>query len=321
MVVNSKIYNLKRDGVTQGLLEKFQSCREKARLFLEGWSTKTESAAPVQGNLGHAVLEQAYEAIRVGKVKGVHTSQDVKKITSKIEQQWELEHPRPSKFQTETKEMAFAIVEATLPVYFDYWKKDLTKFKWEHVENSFCMPIKTSVGAVPVRGKMDGVYKNPRVWLFETKFKSLINEEDLVDVLPIDKQVNTYLLVLARTLKVSPAGVLYNVVRRTSLKLKKGETLQAFMRRLVEDIKKRPDFYFMRYEIAVTKSDLDTFEKELQAMVQDFVDWYEGKSGHYRCSQSCITKYGRCEYLNVCSSQNYAMLAKRKKVFRELEDY
>lgn len=322
MKINSKIYILERDGVTQGLLEKFQMCREKARLFLEGWSSRGDSSALVQGNVGHAVLEHAYEAIRTGKMTELPTIGDVRKITKKIENQWHQERTRPGKGQLEMLETALALIEATIPAYFQYWKKDLKKFQWVKVENSFALPVKLDSGVtIPVRGKMDGVYKNPRLWLFETKFKSLINEDDITEVLPVDKQVNTYMLVLAEEMKTTPAGVMYNVIRRTSIKIKKGESLQAYASRVVADIKKRPEFYFMRFEVATVKSDIEQFRVELKDMLKDYHAWYTGKAGHYRCSQSCVTKYGRCEYLPVCSSGNYSMLERRKKVFRELEDY
>ena len=101
---------------------------------------------------------------------------------------------------------------------------------------------------------------------------------------------------------------------------KKSESLGQFSTRLSEDIAKRPDFYFMRFEIIKTKKEMDTWENELEGMVVDFMNWCEGKVPHYKNTGQCITKYGRCPMLSICSSGNYHLYKKRKSTFIELED-
>jgi len=314
----SKFYNLEKDGVTQGCLSTFQACREKARLYLDGWSAKVESSALVYGTIGHAVLEDIYSQ----KLGRIPTKQDVIKSVRKIEKVWWKEHKSPDPRTAQDLELALLVAEATLPDYFNFWKKDFSRLKWVMVEGSFNEPIKLDDGTVvPVRGKIDGAFKSPNLWLFETKFKSMINEDDLVDTLPLDKQINVYLWALARKFKTTPAGVLYNIVRRTSLRQSKGESLLQFSKRIAEDIKARPTFYFIRLEISISKKEIETFEQELKGMVQDFADWTRGKVPHYKCSEMCVTKYGKCNYLPICSSGSTAGFTKREKVFRELEDY
>ena len=50
-------------------------------------------------------------------------------------------------------------------------------------------------------------------------------------------------------------------------------------------------------------------------------DWYDGKMGHYKNTNSCLNKYGRCWALNACSGgDTYSITPKRKVVFKELEE-
>jgi len=118
---------------------------------------------------------------------------------------------------------------------------------------------------------------------------------------------------------LSPSGVLYNVIRRPGLRLGKTETMPQFGKRIEKDILKRTDFYFFRFEVATDKSDIAKWSIEFEDMVTDFLDWWEGKCGHYKNTGSCVTKYGRCQFLGACAEGQFHTLMKRPRVFRELE--
>jgi hypothetical protein len=167
---------------------------------------------------------------------------------------------------------------------------------------------------------MDGVFERTGLWLFESKFKSMINEGDLLDTLSLDIQVMLYLWALSKKYDKTPSGVLYNVVRRPGLKISQKESMPQFAKRVEKDILKRPDWYFYRFEVAIDRQDLQRWEAEFMAMLTEFMDWCDGKAGHYKNTNSCITKYGRCWGLTPCAEGAFHTLAKRKTVFRELED-
>ncbi len=321
MSKENKFYALERDGITQGLLTMFQECRQKAKWFLEGWSAKSTSMGLTYGSIGHEVLERVYTQVQ--KTGATPSSGYVRTVITNVEKEWHAEHKRADKQTLEYVELSLLIAEATMPIYFEYWHKDAKEMKWRALETDFCIPLTLDSGIkVNVRGKRDGVfYKTKALWILESKFKSRLEEDELVDYLPFDLQTCLYAWATLQELKQAPAGILYNMVRRVGLRQGKEETIQAFAKRCVEDIRDRPEFYFSRLEISLSKKEIDTWEMEFKDMVSDFVNWWQGKSGHYKCSHQCVNKYGKCQYLPLCAHKNFNFFEKREKVYRELEDY
>ena len=318
----NQFYDIQKHGITQSLLSMYLECRQKARFYLQGWDSIYHKLSLTEGTVGHGVLQYAYGDIMTKKLKTVPSKKEVMRYTKRVEKQWLAENVRPNKEAFEFLQYSLATMEVTLPIYFDFWKKDIKEIKWAGLEETFAIPFKLPDGRKTVlRGKKDGEFYSKGLWLFESKFKSQISEGNLVDTLSFETQVLLYLWALRHLYKKVPQGVLYNIVRRTSLRQHKNESLVKFTKRLGADIEKRPEFYFMRFEIAVDNVEIDEFEKQLIGMVTDFYDWWQGKAPHYKNTYQCIGKYGRCTYLPACSSGEFASLKKRKAVFKELEDY
>lgn len=218
-----------------------------------------------------------------------------------------------------------------MPTYFRYWKDDFNgSMKWLGIEKEFRIPIRVAAPWHPngevttfVRGKMDGNYeeaKDKSLMLFETKTKYNIDEETLVDLLPHELQVNIYMWAMRRLHKRHASGVRYNLIRRPALRQKKTETMPQFAARCADDVRVRPDWYFVRLDMASSKADHDRFEGEFEDLLQDFIAWWYGHAGHYKNSGNCENKYGRCQFLSVCGRKDYIGLYKRPTVFRELEE-
>lgn len=330
--VPARFYDPERDGVTFSLLTTFKNCRERARLFLNGWTSKRNSLGMVFGTITHAVNQYMYEDVRSGKVTAVPTKKYVQKVCRRAEAQWREENPRADGESIQYLEFSMILVEALMPIYFRYWSKDF-KLIWERLESVFKVPMKVDhpvPGREPmktfVRGKMDGSYRRrlkSRPWLFETKTKAYLGEKgegELADILPHELQANIYLLYLWWLEKVLPEGLLYNIIRRPALRQKKKETLQRFAHRVAEDVERRPEYYFVRMQMSVSKKDLERNELELRDLVSDFVLWWNGLAGHYKNSDACQNKYGVCPMLPICSRGDYSAFYKRKTVFRELTD-
>lgn len=313
---NQKFYNIEQDGITQGLLGKWMECRQMARWYLQGWSPKGSSMALTYGTIVHAILERCYKRTAG---KRPPSKQDVMNASKVIEKMWKKENTLADKKSLEYLELSLLIAEATMPVYFEYWHKDF-KFRWEMLEQEFKIPYLLEDGRKTfVRGKLDGAYGHNVLRLFETKTKSQINENDLVDMLPFELQINEYLWAL-RKLGKNVNGSLYNIIRRIGLEQRKKESITQFSKRCVEDIRERPEHYFLRLEILITKQDMERFEAEFEDMIKDFYDWWQGKAGHYKNTGACISKYGRCKYLTACATNKMGGYIKRDQVFRELED-
>ena len=124
---------------------------------------------------------------------------------------------------------------------------------------------------------------------------------------------------MTKQYKKSVQGALYNIIRRSGLQQGKKESLKEYIERVNKDIENRPDWYFIRYEIAISKGDLRIFEEDLNKILRDFVEWLNNPWGYKNTSQ-CTMKYGRCQNIPICSMQDYTYFTKRKAVFKELED-
>lgn len=322
-MVEKKFYDYKKDGITQGLLAKFMNCREECKLFLQGWSPKgAQSGALTYGTLVHGILEKVYIDIQRKKFgKTPPTSVALNRYVQIVKKLWYDENRNASNEARKLLETSLAIADATLPHYFrKWWRDDTAKIKWQQLEQEFKLPYKTKGGrSTYLRGKIDGVFHNPKLWLFETKTKSMINEGALMDTLSYEHQVQFYLFALSQLYKKTPAGVLYNIIRKPGSEQKSQESLAQYGKRVSEDIASRPDFYFIRYEISITPAEQQMYRLQLEAMVTDFMNWCDGIVPNYMNTAQCITKYGRCPYLGICSAQQFNLYEKRKQVFRELE--
>lgn len=307
-------YDPYRDGVTNSMLAKWMECREKARLSLQGWTPKQRSFALTFGTVVHEILQKAYEDLQKGK------EIRLKKYLKKIETLWEEENPTVDERTSADFEMSLLFAESVLPVYFDYWEKD-SRLDWLAVEKEFEVPWKLPNGkTVSLRGKRDGLFRRGKeTWLMEHKTKGRIDEWGLVERISFEQQVMLYLTALLEedsSKKVN--GVLYNILRRPGLKQKVSEPIATFAKRCAEDVEARRDFYFLRLEVSISKQEVSEFKGQLGAAIWDFVQWTEGKVGHYRNTGACEGKYGTCEMIGVCGSGNYSRLFKRDKVSPEL---
>ncbi len=321
---------MERDGVTQSLLSTWLTCREKAKLYLDGWDSKYHSPALTYGSIGHSALELAYLDMQAGKLKSAPSAAQSRRYIDQTEARWRKENLKPNVEALQYMETALSLMEVTLPRYFDYWKKDFKQVQWVSLEKKFKVPMTlqfhnpTYWVKVPIRGKRDGEFRlNGKLWLFETKFKSMVNEADIVETLSFETQVLLYVwaLWIENGKKEAPRGVLYNIVRRTTLRQNKAESVAQFAKRVAADIDKRPDFYFMRMEAAISLQEIQKFEVELTGMVKDMYLWRKGETAHYKNTYSCLGKYGKCSMLGACSRDDYSALVKRKAMFKELEDF
>lgn len=326
--MQNSFYEMDRDGVTQSLISMWLSCRQKAKFYLQGWESKYAKEALIDGNIGHAVLEYAYLDVKVGKLKSPPDENKIRKYTDIVEAMWRKEHNQIDSKARAMIDKALAVMEVLLPIYFDYWKDDFKKKQWLSLEEKWKMSLPV-VGLdgkkvlIPLRGKKDGTFMGTKgTWLFETKFKAMIDEGGISETLNFETQVMLYLLeTWGSTSSPVPRGCLYNIIRRTALRMNKSETVVQYAKRVKKDVEKRPEFYFIRMESPTSAKELLAFKIELTGLLTDMWNWWKGLSPHYKNTYECIGKYGKCLYLPVCGREEYGQLVKRKVVFKELEDF
>lgn len=327
----AKLYDPARDGVTASLLGTFLDCREKCRLHLQGWTARHGSMALTFGNITHYIIQHVMDDVRIGKLKELPSPKYMTTLSERVEKIWKLENPNPTDDTLSHFELTMLLVEALMPLYFKHWYgDDFRRIRWEALETEFKVPFvvrsrKGETFATFLRGKMDATFTDPgdstpgSLRLFETKTKARIEEQNIADILPFERQVNLYMVAIRHKKRV-PSGTLYNIIRRPALRQKKAETLEQFSARIIEDVRANLDWYFIRMQMDVDPQDLNRAEEELNDLVSDFVLWWAGETGHYKNTNHCENKYGRCQFLPVCAGRDYSQLFKREKPFSELEE-
>jgi len=325
--VSARFYDPERDGVTFTLLTTFKECREKARLVLSGWSSTQNSLGLVFGGLTHGINQRIYTDVMSGRLSTLPSEKYIKRVCREVESVWRKENPLADADSLRHLEFSMILLEAVMPMYFRYWAKDF-QLVWKRIEKEFKVPMTVERPdgkkmTTFIRGKIDGSFGTGRGTLFETKTKSRLGEHgesNLADILPHELQVNIYLLYLWWADKKLPKGLLFNIIRRPAMRQKKKESLVKFATRVANDVKRRPEYYFVRLNMRIERKDLEKQELELHDMVSDFMLWWAGLAGHYKNSNACENKYGTCGFLPICSRGDYTGFYKRDKVFRELAD-
>lgn len=213
-------------------------------------------------------------------------------------------------------EVAKATVEGMLTGYFERYEP----FEDHKPETEFKLPLVLKGGRKSrvhyIAGKIDDIVHTPQGdWLVEYKTASQLTGS-YFERLYLDEQVSMYCYVLRR-LGYNPVGVIYRVIRKPTIKVRKNESIRQYTDRLIEEYRARPDFYFLEQKLYRTQDDLDEFEIELRNKVQIFDR--DKKSGlNFRNTSHC-SDYGGCPYLPLCTRRSGAeCLYEHRKPHEEL---
>jgi hypothetical protein len=213
-------------------------------------------------------------------------------------------------------EFMIGLAKILIDGHFRYWKED-KKRKWVAAEAKFDVDF----NGFRLRGMRDGLYEqNKGLWILETKTTAAMNEDTLTDALAFDFQNLFYILATKLETGREVKGVLYNILRKPSIKQGQKETLTDFLSRLEVDVQARQQFYFNRFQVSYPKPVQERFEKELLLKLNDFAGWVAGSKDiqTYRNERACITKWA-CEYLPACSSGSMAGYTRTREMFSELK--
>ena len=284
------------DGVTQGLLGRFLSCRERFRvLVVEGLKpADTFNHRLEYGNMWH-ICEQAHAAApQTREPQWQHALAD---YARKLAQHYRM--------QGEQVEHWYNVCRTQFPLYVDFWKQHLDVLERTPLlqEQVFDVPYRLPSGRIiRLRGKWDSVDligkgKDVGVYLQENKSKGDVNEIQLRRQLAsgFDLQTMFYLVALEEwnwdrvVGNGGIKGVRYNVIRRPlsggkgSIVRHKptksnalGESKDAFYGRLRDVIAADPAFFFMRWKVEIGSHDMIRFRREcLDPILENLIDWWD----------------------------------------------
>ncbi len=302
-------------GITQSLLSLFIMCRERFRVktILGLGEANRFSHRLEYGQMWHT-CEEALASQGGGGQLGLNDVWDLelKKYGTTLCQKYPL--------QQEQIQHWYEVCKTQFPIYVGYWAKhrdvkERTPLLQEEIFNvDYQLP---SGRVVRLRGKWDSVDllgkpKVASICLKENKTKADINEEQMKKQLLFDLQTMTYLVALQEFKKQEEVEhktrlpenwyryhsrpvnkICYNVVRRPlsggrgSITQKKGsknvepETMEEFYARLADIIRAEPEYFFMRWTVDITQSDIGKFKRLcLDPLLEAICDWWEFITTH-----------------------------------------
>jgi hypothetical protein len=303
-----KDFTLTKQGCTQSLACKFKQCPRKYLLAVNRWHSKFGQEKSAIGNIVHAVLSKRYSINSV-----------INDIEYDINEEIKINSSKYNFIERKQLEYFKIVAQCVLANYLSNYANDFKTAFFTKVEEEFAVEIE----GILWRGKRDGehiVKKDKSLWVREIKNRSRINENNIMQGLQFDFQSNLYCVTKDTNTKVNTSGFIYDMIRTPQSKPRKDETLQFFFQRLSEDIKSRPEYYFMRFEVPLTIKDKESFVQELEILNNDLRMFLDSeKPSLYRNSFSCIDGTFPCEYLEACTQGNLNGYYQSKKIFEELD--
>lgn len=117
--------------------------------------------------------------------------------------------------------------------------------------------------------------------------------------LTLDSQVSGY-LAAAKALGYDAAGVQYDVLRKTGLRPKQGETAESYEQRIVQQIGEDPDRYYARGVIVRTEMELEEHAADVW-QVAELIRSARNSGRWPRYVGACMTYNTPCDYWSVCA--------------------
>lgn len=274
-------------GVTQSMLGRFLSCRERFRVStILGLKPKDDFKPQIEyGNLWHACEEA------LANYKGGGTHSVTKKILPEL---WEPELKLYASklyakypMDRQSVEHWYNLCKTFFPLYVKHWSEhpDVKSREPVFQEQVFHEPYTLPSGrTVYLRGKYDAVDivgsgNGAAYYLQENKTKSTIDGGKITRQLKFDLQTMLYLITLKAYhsrmgwAKNGPVGgVRYNVIRRPAHK-----SVDSALKKFNEDVADgRIEEWFARYRVEVSDADIKKFRLTcLEPVLEQLCDWYQ----------------------------------------------
>jgi len=270
-------------GITQSALDKFLQCPEQFSLeYLEGITSKRFSVPLEFGTVIHLAIRNQDK---------ISSFEEAQQLICEICEDYHTQRyfQLSSELDRSSCGKTMAAAEAIFPQYWQYVAEDDSRQEWLSREEVFSVRYEPCVGErsdpfhfppIQLLGVRDGTYRTRRkgyLGLFETKTKSLIDDNLIQSNLRADLQTMFYLFALWQETGELPRQVLYNVIRRPQQKFLDKDNFRSFKERIVWDVTKRPSYYFRRWEVNVIKRDLVRFQQRiLDPALRELWRWWEG---------------------------------------------
>jgi hypothetical protein len=164
-----------------------------------------------------------------------------------------------------------------------------------------------------LRGKIDGIISlNGKYWILEHKTAAKA-DTNYLDTLWHDLQITLYAVAYEMMSGVKIEGILYNILKKTGLRLKKSESLEEYKERIIEQYITDPEMYLRSEIILGSRRKLDVV-KELWDITQA-----ANTNNLHKNRSQCQGMYGSCEYFKICNSGDNPLIIENYYKRREHE--
>ncbi len=303
--------------LTYSAARKFQVCHKAYHnRYLENLVPLEQDDALFLGSIIHECLELHYkERASLAKInRNIDAAYPLKDSNDRQKRDWHL-------------------AKAMMKGYVEHYAKE--NIEVVETELEFRIPIinpKTgrSSKSFELMGKVDGlVCMDGAYFILEHKTAALITG-DYIEKLPLDFQINLYAMALGKERQLPITGVIYNVIQKSKIRQKQGETEAQFEIRRQELIRKSKtgktsarrqmpesdtDFQkrlesvysspnmFARETLYLSDADIDRTKQELWEITQEILDSRRRKHWSQN-TDSCFRYYAPCMYFPLCRAHD-----------------
>ena len=289
---------------------------------------KAKSGYLIIGTAFHEALEEWYRMKRVGmnKIALKHAGA----ARNSIQQNGEFYNDSQlDKFMHQAQ-----ILQGMLMGYGEMYRED--RKNWDINRKAIEVPFEVDYGDYAFVGKIDlHVHrllseKRKRPFVVEHKTAAKI-DAGYIDRLPVDTQIRGYALGATKGLQLPTTSILYDVVAKTKIRRKSGESVQEYNDRISLEYQSKPGKYFYREPLKFKKSHVEALEWKIYQIHKEYeyicsnMEFFDDPNPAYFIPNdgSCYNYNTTCPYLLLCTvglDRGTAMAYKERSSTREETD-
>ncbi len=183
-------------------------------------------------------------------------------------------------------------------------------------EVEFELPFHVDDSPHMLAGKIDGIDTTNGVWLVEYKTAAQFPSYSYADKLPLNLQNRIYTWA-AHQLYGRIDGTHYCVVRKPSIRPRKGESIKEFTARVIQDYQTRPEFYYRKESVSQSGMCFKDLEQHIWSLLL-VLDHYRSMDYWPQNTSRCDDWQG-CKYLPLCLGTEDAEIFYRQKESQHTE--
>ena len=266
--------------------------------YIKKLSSRNYQRNLAYGSFVHALVEEAHLGKDLSAITEVHSTT----LIGKELERYLKEYPESSLNIQKDAALALAVTKE----WQKYWKErsdDLSSNSYtiSQAEKEWAFRVNASIDSPIHAGKSDAILFHKTYsgsFLYELKTSGSTTKEAYKHKLELDKQINSNLIAMKMD-GLSPRGVVYDIIWKPAIRLKKDETEEEFTQRTIELYQKSPQEYFERLMVFRSEKDLDDYALDLHGQYSALRGVIE-RGRFYRNTNAC-ERFGKlCQFFNAC---------------------